>query len=215
MSIEQRIENSPSVTVNASSVIPVEPDMVSLQFSVIQFKPTPREALNATREDARKVQIYLQKAGINDVKSSHIELRERSSHSYTGPGPEGYEAELKYYVLLDDVNRLEEILVGVVEAGAHQIYNANFETTQLKRLRQEARQQAIHAARDKAELYCQAAGAELGQVLQIEELNYGSLRRAPGGTQKTDSDYDDIPRVLNPASIEVHVNVRVSYAIRS
>ena len=216
--IQQAISNPLGVTVFGSAVMRVEPDVVALQFAVVQFKSTPREAFDATRADARKVQSYLQQAGINDVKSSRIHLHERTSHGYSGPRPEGYEAELTYSVLLGDVNRMEEILVGVVEAGANRINRAGFETTQRKRIRQEARQQAIFAAREKAELYCNAAGTELGQVLHIEDLNplrMGEEYMGHGGVRQAAPDYDDAPSALNPGSIEVYATVMVSYAIKS
>jgi uncharacterized protein len=169
-----------------------------------------------TRQIAAKIQKYLRDAGINDVKASGIRLREWHLQGHRNQEPDGYEAELEIFVILDDTTRIEEILVDVIENGANRIHRADFDTTRLKELRAEVRQKAFISARQKAKLYCEAAGVELGKVLHIEDLNPSRMREYlhGGATRQTESDYDDSPQAFNPGSIPIYASVLVSFALK-
>ena len=47
-------------------------------------------------------------------------------------------------------------------AGANELTSVTFQTTRLKEVRADARRRAVAAAREKAELYCSAAGVSAG-----------------------------------------------------
>ena len=158
-----------------SAVLYVEPDIASLHFTVSRLEQHPKDAFAATREAAQKVRDYLAQAGIEEVGSSRISL----TQSFRFIGGEnkflGYEAEVAFHLSLSDLDRIEEILVGVVDAGVNEI-SVDFRTTRLKELRIDARSRAVIAAREKAEVYCKAAGVTLGAVLHIEDVNPDQLR---------------------------------------
>jgi hypothetical protein len=78
-------------------------------------------------------------------------------------------------LLLRNLDQLEDILTDVVDTGARQVNFVEFQTSKLKEIRANARRQAVKAAREKAELYCNAAGAKLGPVIYIEDVNPDNL----------------------------------------
>ena len=175
MNNTQAIQNPLGVTVFGSAVLRVEPDIASLNFTVSHLEQHPKDALAATRETAQKVSQYLAQAGLANVGSSRINLSQ--SFRYIGGENKflGYQAEVTFHLSLTDLDRMEEILVGVVDEGVNKI-QVDFRTTRLKELRMDARRRAILAAREKAEVYCEAAGVTLGTVIHIEDVNPDQLR---------------------------------------
>ncbi|APR81922.1 Periplasmic immunogenic protein [Minicystis rosea] len=130
----------------------------------------------------------------------------------------GYAAHVGFEIILRDLDRVEQILVGVVAAGANEISSVDFQTTKLREHRTEARQQAVSAAREKAKVYCDAAGVMLGRVLHIEDVNPESLTgMREGHAQNKVSVADDEAltiSALDPSSIVIAAAVLVVYALQ-
>jgi uncharacterized protein len=177
---QQAIPTPFGVSVFGSATLRVAPDVAVIHFSVSQLKSHPKEAFAAVREEAKRVQTFLAGSQIKDAGSSQISLNEQFEYDGRAQKFAGYRTRIDFRVILPDLNRVEEILSGIVDAGANNIQSVSFQTTRLKQFRADARRQAIAAARDKAELYCQAAGVELGEIIHIEDVNPDQLRGREG-----------------------------------
>jgi uncharacterized protein YggE len=218
MHVVQSIRNPSGISVFGSYVVRVEPDVVLVTFSVTNTKPEPPAAFAATHEALTSIRAYLRQADVApaEVQSSHVNL----SAEHEGYGKErvflGYQARVSLSVRLTDLRRFEEILAGVVKAGANQIVATEFQTTRLPELRAQARRGAFAAARRKAELYAEEAGVRVGDVLHVEDLNPDSVRgRASHGADLTsiESDGDGL-QPATPGSIQVQAAVQVMFAIQ-
>lgn len=214
MQSEQPIITPFGVSVFGSAIVRVVPDVVVLRFSVSQLKPHPKEAFQAVRESAQLIQAFLSKAQIKDAGSSHISLRADYRYRQNEQQFAGYLTTVEFRVIISDLTRVEEILSGVIDAGANHIISVDFQTTQLKEIRAEARRQAIIAAREKAEVYCKAAGVELGEVIHIEDLNPDQLQRFQGHTRlETPLEDESEAKAFDPGSIVIAGTVMVAYKI--
>jgi uncharacterized protein YggE len=214
MNVTQAIQNPLGVTVFGSAVLRVEPDIASLNFTVSRLEQHPKDAFTATRKAVQKVRDYLAHAGIEDVGSSRINLSQSFRYVEGENTFLGYQAEVSFHLLLTDLERMEEVLSGVVDAGANKINAVNFQTTRLKELRAEARRRAVAAAREKAEIYCEAAGVTLGNVQHIEDVNPEQLRGREGHVVREIAPDDDGPlKAFDPGSIVVGGAVMVAFAI--
>ena len=210
----QGITNPFGITVFGSSIMRVAPDVVSIHFSVSQVDDHPKDAFQKTREVAQNVRQYLATGQFEDVGSSRIDLAEATRYVNGETKFIGYRAKIEFQVLLHDLDRLEGLLSGLVDAGVNHISSVDFQTTRLKALRAQVRQQAVEAAREKAELYCAAAGVTLGNVLHIEDINPDQLRGREGHSVRETQPDDDGPlQEFDPASIVVGGAVRVGYGI--
>jgi uncharacterized protein YggE len=212
---QQPIVTPFGISVFGSAVVRVVPDVAVLSFSVSQIKPHPREAFQAVRQAAQKVQAYLSNAQINDAGSSRISLNEEYRYVQNENKFIGYRTNVEFRVILSDLSRVEEILTGIVDAGATRIGSVSFQSARLKEIRAEARRQAVAAAREKAEIYCQAAGVELGEVIHIEDINPDQLQGREGHT-RVEIALDDEGQVkaFDPSSIVIGGAVRVAYRLR-
>ena len=218
MYVVQSIRNPSGISVFGSYVMRVEPDVALVTFAVAHTKPEPPAAFAATRQAVADVRAYLRDADVPpaNVQTSVVNL----SADWQGYGKErvflGYEARTSLSVRLTDLRRFEEILAGVVQAGANQIQGTEFQTTRLLELRAEARRGAFAAARRKGELYAEEAGVRLGEVLHVEDVNPDGLRgRESHGTADAalESEGDGL-QASTPGSIQVQAAVQVMFAIQ-
>ncbi len=200
-----------------SAVIRVEPDLVSLQFGVGRHAVKTRDALKEAQTAAHAVRAYLTRAGVTDVAASRLTLSQTFEYSAGRNKSTGYLAKVTFNVVLTDLNKMEEVLVGVVEAGANEIGSTEFRTTRLKELRMEARRRAVAAAREKAENYCHAAGVTLGAVTAITDQNPNALRNTGEQNTTTEEPADDsaTARALAPNAIPVGAAVSVTFSLGS
>ena len=214
--VEQAISNPLGINVFGSALIRVEPDIASLIFGVSSVEKKPDAAFQATRNVAQKVQSYLTHAGIKEVSTARIRLLQEFDHRTGRRELIGYSALVMFTVLLTDLSRIEEILEGVVDAGANVIENTSFQTSRLKELRAEARRLAVEAAREKAENYCKAAGVTLGDVLHIEDMNPDTLRGNEFNSRREEPTIDENEplRAFSAGSIVVSGAVMLTYSLK-
>ena len=217
MYVVQSIRNPSGISVFGSYVVRVEPDVALVTFSVAHTKPEPPAAFAATRKALTDVREYLRRADVAqaDVTTSVINL----SADWQGYGKErvflGYEARVSLSVRLVDLRRFEEILAGVVQAGANQIQSTELQTTRLPELRAQARKGAFAAARRKGELYAEEAGVRLGEVLHVEDVNPDGVRgRESHGADASRLESEGDGQVSTPGSIQVQAAVQVMFAIQ-
>jgi uncharacterized protein YggE len=203
------------VKVFGSAILRVEPDVASLQFAVGRQAKQPKDAFRETHQAVKGVRAYLGQIKAGDVAASHITLTRTYEYNSGRQKPSDYYAKVSFNVLLTDLNRMEEVLVGVVDAGANEIGAVEFRTTRLKEHRAEARRRAVTAAREKAENYCRAAGMLLGPVVSLEDVHPGTLRGSGEGSTSNEAPSDDAgpERALAPGSIVVGAAVSLVFAI--
>src|SRR5262249_38151006 len=129
---------------------------------------------------ARRVRLVLTEARLDDVASSRVTLAQTFRLVGGERRMEGYTARVAFSAILRDLDGLEKVLTGVIEAGVDEVTGVELGTSRLKQLRAQARQEAVAAAREKADNYADAAGVRLGKVLHIEDINPDRLRGREG-----------------------------------
>lgn len=210
----QSLQRPFGVSTFGSAIIRIEPDLASIRFAVSRLEQRPKEAFGRAHEAARSVQTYISQAKINEVSSSRVTLTQTFKYVQSEQKFIGYTATIAYHLLLRDLNRVEEILIGLTDAGVNEINAVDYQTSRLKEIRAQARQQAVKAAREKAENYCQAAGTTLGPVIHIEDINPDQLRGREGHVlQELQPDDGGPVQAFNPGSITVAGAVMVAFEL--
>jgi uncharacterized protein len=209
------LKTQPGVKVFGSAVLRVEPDLASLQFGVSRQAKQPKDAFRETHQAVKVVRAFLSKAMSGEVAASLITLSRTTEYVSGRHQPTGYSARVSFNVLLTNLDSMEDVLVGVVDAGANEIGSVDFRTTRLKEHRAEARRRAVAAAREKAENYCKAAGVSLGAVISLEDVNPSVLRGSGEGQTSSEVASDDSgpDHALAPGSIVVGAAVSIVFAI--
>src|SRR5262249_30953567 len=107
----------------------------------------------------------------------------------TVPAPGSYRLEQRLHVLVHDLGKLPGVLAASLGAGATGIENARFGLSDPRAAADRARQRALLAARDKAEMLAQEVNLRLGEVRSVVEQPptpigaAGTLEEPPGSLE--------------------------------
>ena len=208
---------SQGVRVFGSAVVRVTPDIATILVGVSRIEKQPESAFAAARKAAQAVGAYLQRQSMKDFGSSRITLAQE--FRFTGGEQRflGYAAKIGFSVVLRDMDQVEDTVTGLIGAGANELTSVTFQTSRLREVRADARRRAVAAAREKAELYCAAAGITAGSVLAIEDANPEFVNGRNEGHVHREPVVDDTGEVkaMDPAAIAVGAAVHVLYALGS
>jgi len=215
-------DSNRAINVSGSAVINVQPDQVTLQLGVTSNDSTP-DGVHAKNTAAIKRVIAVIKAqGVADKDISTDYYIIHPIYNYDTIT--GYRINNVVAVKLKDVSKVSAVLASALESGANEVVDVTFQTTQLRRYRDEARAAAMKAAQEKAQALTGAVGTQPGCVLSIDE-NTGSsyyggwwggrnqlqtqnvIQNAPTNDQLS---ADDGPISLGQIAVKAEVNVRFS-----
>jgi uncharacterized protein YggE len=206
---EQLIQTPFGISVFGSSLIRVEPDIVTLNFVVSSLQKHPKDAFQDVRKAIHDVREYLDTARVDEIDTSRVSITQTFRYMSGVQEFIGYTAKVGFCVLLRQIDKMEDVLSGIVDAGVNEINSVDFQTTKLKEIRADARRQALVAAREKAENYCNAAGVYLGKVIHIEEVNPDDLGSKEGHVRGTSKEF----QTFQPGNITISAAVIVAYKI--
>ena len=215
MNTAQSIQRPFGINVFGSAVLRVEPDMALLQFIVSRLEQEPKDAFAATHQAARSVRDYLLQVQEGDVASSRLTLSKQTRFEDGKHHFVGFLARTEVHFLLRDLDHLEDTLIGVVDAGVNEIKTVIYRTSRMRDLRAQARRNAVAAAREKAELYCEAAGVALGAVVHIEDVNPNSITGSAESHDMDQTALDDATtsQTFVPESIVIRAAVRIAFEL--
>jgi len=212
----QIIKSPFGVSVFGSSVIRVNPDVASIKFSVKRIEKKPKDAFSKTKYASQQINNYLHTSELHEVGSSRVTLDQEFQYSSGNNKFIGYSAEIRFHLLVRDLNKVEDVLTGILAAGANNINKVTYQASELKNLRAEARKRAIDSAIEKAKLYASQVGVELDSVIHIEDVNPEVLNgRNEGHIHIEASQADDEEfGALNPEIISIYGAVALAYSIK-
>jgi uncharacterized protein len=167
------VERPWGVTVYGAASVRAVPDIVRIRFNVSRVERTPDGSFLLASEGVRAVRQTLRDHGVADAAVNRSQLDLKSAYEYQGQQRRflGYQCQASFAVESGDLDGMQALLVDLVAAGANEIESVDFDVRAKPDLRAEVRRQAVAAARRKAELYAEAAGIRLGNVVHIEDID--------------------------------------------
>jgi uncharacterized protein len=162
-----------SITVSASGSVTAVPDLARITSGVATEAPVAKDAVAKNSEAMKKIIDGLKSSGIEDkdiqTASFHIEPRYTRAREGEAPTIDGYRATNQVQVVVRNLDKLGEVLDRLVALGANEMAGLSFDVSQAEKLRDEARKEAVANAQRRAKLYADAAGVQLGEVINIDE----------------------------------------------
>src|SRR5262249_58226568 len=73
-------------------------------------------------------------------------------------------------ITVRDISKLDALVESLVKAGGNRIDSIQYETSELRKYRDQARDLAVKAAREKAQALAAALGQQIGRAQSIEEV---------------------------------------------
>ena len=166
---------SRSVQVSGTAVINVSPDRAFIQLGVQSNGITPGLVQAVNTAATQSVITAVRAAGI-DAKDITTDLYviEPVYENYDSLYIKGYRINNLIAITVRDVGKTSQVIAAALQAGANQVVNVDFYTSELRKYRDQARELAMHAAQEKASALAKAAGAEAGCVLTINENSWAA-----------------------------------------
>lgn len=164
---------SRSIQVSGTAVINVTPDRVLIQLGVQSNGSSAAKAEAANSKTIQKIVAALKKLGVEqkDIVTD-LYIIEPIYDNYSDLRIKGYRINNVVAITLRDVNKVNKVLAAALENGANQVLNTEFYLSDLRTYRDQAREMAMKAAREKATDLARAAGSDLGCVLNINENSW-------------------------------------------
>ena len=175
MAVPAMGEQVRQITVTGEGRVDAAPDMATISLGVVTEGKTAAEAMAANSERVSAMLKQLSAAGIEDrdMQTSNLNINPRMDHNSSstrsGPLVVGFIASNTVAVRMRDLETMGATLDSVLESGANQFHGLSFGFQDPQPHQDDARRRAVEDARRKAELYAEAAGVTLGNVMTIAE----------------------------------------------
>ena len=159
-----------SVQVSGTAVINVTPDRVLIQLGVQSNGATPQKVEATNSATINKIIRALKVQGIEekDIVTDWYVI-DPIYDNYDSLYIKGYRIHNIVAVTLRDIGNVNKVVIAALNAGANQVVDVEFYLSDLRKYRDQARELAMKAAKEKANDLASAAGAETGCVMSINE----------------------------------------------
>jgi uncharacterized protein YggE len=225
-STAEACDNGRTVQVNGAAAINVTPDRALLQLGVVSTATSPEEVEAENTATIRNIVEAVRQLGVPDKDiATDYYLVQPIYLDYDTMQIKGYRIDNVVAITLSDVSQVSEALILAFRAGANEVRNVQFYTSELRRYRDEARSLAMKAATEKAAALASAGGAQAGCLRSINENSWsyynGSwwggrdramwtqnvVQNAPGGEQPAS---DETPVSVGQIVVRAEVNASFS-----
>lgn len=161
------------VRVVGTTEIKTSPDEAIIQFGVEKQSPSAITAKRLADDAARNALADLRKNGIDekDMQTTLLMLEPESTY-VKGRRIAYFVAGQNIKVTVHDLSKVEMLLESLIRAGGNKIDAIYYEVSDLRKYRDEARELAVKAAREKAQALAKVLGQEIGKAYSIDEPQY-------------------------------------------
>ena len=172
----QLFDDRPKITVNGEAVVKVQPDQIIISFGIETWDINIIAAKQENNDIMKKAVVVIKEAGIQDkdIQTDYLSIEPRYDDNYNKKNFIGYFVRNTFVVTIAEPDKVEDLVTGVLQSGVNNIHYVNFQTTEFKKYREQARELALNAAKEKAEKMAGTLGQLIGNPIQISEGYGGS-----------------------------------------
>lgn len=178
LTISQEIagQDIPTITVSGEAVVQVVPDKVTIVLGIETWDKDIHIAKQQNTDIHGRAIAAIREIGVRDrdIQTDHLSLEPRYESEYSHYNLIGYFVRNSISVVLTDPERVERLITDALTAGVTHIHGINFETTEFKRHREEARRLALDAALEKAQKMAAVLGKQVGEPVRVTEERHFS-----------------------------------------
>jgi uncharacterized protein YggE len=159
-----------SVQVSGSATVNVTPDRALVKLGVETNGATPDGVRADNQAAVRRVTEAVRALGVADKDIATDDYLVSPLYSDNELLTiKGYRIDNIIAITLEDVKQAGPVLVAALKAGANEVLDVEFYTSQLRKYRDEARAMAMQAAAEKAQALASAGGTQAGCLLHVDE----------------------------------------------
>jgi len=218
---EQSYDPTQTITVVGQGAVSVSPDIARVTVGVETSAESVGEAVSENTTQMEAILAALEEIGIpeKDIQTTNFSIyfdrypeplpRSVSSAEGAVAAPQ-YRVSNMVNVTIRDLEKVSEVLDGVIEAGANNIWGVSFELDDTEAAQADARTAAVANALARAQALAELSELELGPVMSVSEVIGTSsipmafaAERAMGGGGGP----------ISPGEVEISYQVQVTYFI--
>lgn len=164
------------ILVSGEAVVNVTPDKVIVTLGI---ETSDKDVLLAKQQNhdilhAALAAIKALGVAESDLRTDHLSIAPVLDENNIRKGLIGYRVRHTLVVTLRDAGRLEELVTTVLQCGVNHLHGIDFQSAEFQKYREQARELALQAARQKAEKMAAVLGQSIGAPLEIVEHPRGS-----------------------------------------
>jgi len=168
---------SRTITITAEGRVSASPDTAEMDASIVSNGSTAADTQSSMDTKAAQLLAYLKNSGVAAADISTSDYSLYPQYDYT-PGNNnkitGYSASETLQAKIHDLTKVDSILGGITQNGANQIQSVSYIFNDPNQLQDQAREQALSNAAQKAQALASAAGVKLGKLVTFSEQNTNS-----------------------------------------
>lgn len=229
----QLFDDRPKITVNGEAVVKVQPDQIIITFGIETWDKDIMIAKRQNNEIMKKAIVVIKESEIEEknIQTDYLSIEPRYGDNYEKRNFIGYFVRNTLVVTIANPDKVESLVTGVLQSGVNYIHNINFQTTEFKKYREQARELALNAAKEKAEKMAGALGQLIGDPIQINEgyggsnwwyysswngWGYGSRNNymSQNVMQNIESGTGEISETIALGKISIKANVNVVFELK-
>jgi len=207
-----------TVSFSGEGKVLAKPDVAVISLSIVTESATSKTAQDDNSKKSKAVSDFLNSQNIEekDIKTTGYNIYPQYKYpQYDKPEIRGYQVNQTLEVKTRDLDKVSDILDGIVSAGVNQINGLSFEIDEPETLKAEAREKAITDAKKKAGELEDQLDINLGKIVNFSESTDGFpgpiyYEKAIGLGGVGGGITPEIPTGEN----EIVVNVIITYQIR-
>jgi uncharacterized protein YggE len=168
----------PTISVTGNAEVRVPPNEVYLRLGVESRDPKLDAAATQNEERLAAVLKFLKTSGIDakDVQTDYVEIHPQYELDRRAQqlAPEFYLVRRNLGIRLRKPAQFDAVLTGALKQGVNYVLGIEFRTTELRKHRDAAREQATRAAKEKAVALAKELGVKVGRPQTIAEQVAGN-----------------------------------------
>ena len=229
----QEIDKMPVITVSGKAEIRVVPDEVILSLDFTKLDKDLQVAKKLNDESVGKILELTRRFNIapQDVTPTSISVdmkyestRDPKNRIYDEDGDEigkkvfkGYEVSKTIIIRLRDITKFEDFFNETLKTGLTEVNSVSFETSKLREVKDQARDMAMKAAKEKATAMADSIGQTIGKAVKITEgtvsNQYYSNISANNNIQVSSVTVTENLATFSPGTIKVEADVTVGFLL--
>ncbi len=224
-------QESPRIAVTGEAVVNVVPDKIVIRFGIESWDVDILAAKAKNNETHSKAMQAFKECGVpeKEIQTDHLSIEPRWRSESRREDFIGFFVRNTVVVTLADPAKVEEVVTRALQAGINYIHGIDFQTTEFKKYREQAREMALKAAREKAEKMAAALGMKVGDPVQIGDYGYSPWGYWSGWggwgagnysgmsqnvSQNISGGQGELPETVALGKIEIRANVSVTFEMR-
>jgi hypothetical protein len=224
-------DDRPKITVTGEAVVNVKPDKIIVRFGIETSDMDIVAAKNKNNDIHKKVMGVFKNSGVpeKEIQTDYLSIEPRWTSEYRKENFLGYFVRNTVVVTLYDVSKVEGVVSQALQASVNYIHGVDFQTTEFKKYREQARELALKAAKEKAVKMANVLGESVGDPIQINE--YGqypwgywsgwsgwghgySQGMSQNVSQNVQSGSSETPETIALGKISIRANVSVTFDLK-